>query len=119
MSRILKAASMAFLALAAAAVLALVFVDLFHRGELTTGHKAAAAAALMMIGLSYVCIHLGVRPPGNELLKAVLLGSAFVVWGLEQFVAPSVAVTLIDTAVVGIFVVDLGASVLRRQRTRP
>jgi hypothetical protein len=118
MNRILKAASMAFLALAAAAVLALIFFDLFHRGELSAGHKAAAAAALMMIGLSYVCIHLGARPPGHELWKAVLLGSAFVVWGLEQFVAPSVVVTFIDTVVVSIFVADLGASVLKRQTTK-
>ena len=117
MNRVLRAASMAFLALAATAVSALFFVDVFHHGEPSTGHKAAAAAALMMIGVSYVCIQLGARPPSNELLKAVLLGSAFVVWGLEQFVAQNVVVTFIDTAVVGIFVVDLGTSVLKHLKS--
>ena len=71
-------------------------------------HSRLGAVALIMIGCSYVGLQMISRRPRHELVKAILLGSAFAVWGGEQLLPASRWTTVMDTAVIAIFVADLG-----------
>jgi len=68
--------------------------------------------ALILIGTSYICLQLGTKRRWKEKLKGIFLGFAFVLWGSEQFLQASWLVTLMDSAVITIFVVDLGLIIL-------
>ncbi len=85
-------------------------------------HQRVAAFPLLLIGLSYICLQLSATRPRGEMLKGVLLGLAFVLWGGEQLLPPTALVTVMDGAVVTIFVVDLAliiAEYLRRNDHAP
>ena len=94
--------------LALAALATLLLSDVIHRLTLTPIHQQAGALALMLIGSSYISLQLSAKRRWNEMLKGILLGTAFLLWGGEQLLAPSRLVTAMDSAVVTIFVLDLG-----------
>jgi len=75
--------------------------------------------ALILIGVSYVSLQLSAKRRWNEKLKGIFLGLAFALWGGEQFLPASRLVTLMDSAVITIFVVDLGLMILDHLRRRP
>jgi hypothetical protein len=64
--------------------------------------------ALVFAGLSFLCLIFSQRARGSELLKGLLLGLAFVLWGGESLLAAGATVNAIDAAVIAIFVLDLG-----------
>jgi hypothetical protein len=97
---------------ALAAMLTLVVSDALNSLVLTPLHRRAGALSLMLIGMSYIALQLNSRRPGNEKVKAILLGSAFLFWGLEQFLPDCLWTTAMDTAVVVIFVVDLSLIII-------
>ena len=68
--------------------------------------------ALILIGTSYISLQLSANRRWKEKLKGISLGFAFVLWGSEQFLPASRLVTLMDSAVIVIFVVDLGLIIL-------
>jgi hypothetical protein len=70
----------------------------------------------MLIGFSYIVLQLSGRQRWNEMVKGVLLGTAFPLWGCEQLLPPSPLVTAMDSAVVAIFVVDLSLIILEHLR---
>jgi hypothetical protein len=100
------------LASAMATVGILVVSDAAHGLRLTSLHSHLGALALIMIGASYVNLQIISRRPRHELVKGILLGSAFALWGMEQLLPPSRWTTAMDTAVIAIFVVDLGMIIL-------
>ena len=81
--------------------------DALNALTLTSIHRCAGALAFMLIGSSYVALQASVRRPRSEKVKAILLGLAFLFWGSGQFIPPSPWATVMDAAVVVIFVVDL------------
>jgi len=102
------------LVLALAAVLGLLVLDVRHGFRLTEGHQKTGALALILIGTSYILVHAGGAAGRGTRLRAIFLGAAFALWGAEQFMPGGAASTVIDSAVIGIFVVDLSFSVARR-----
>jgi hypothetical protein len=92
---------------ALAAMLTLLVSDALNALAATAVHHCSSALSFMLIGSSYVALQIGLRRPRAEKLKAVLLGTAFLFWGLGQFLPPGFFATAMDTAVVVIFVVDL------------
>jgi hypothetical protein len=100
------------LASALATVGILVVSDAAHELRLTSLHSRLGALALIMIGASYVSLQAISRRPRHELVKGILLGGAFALWGTEQLLPPSRWTTAMDTAVIAIFVVDLGMIIL-------
>ena len=116
MRTLLRRFSLLFLIASWAGLLGLLLTDGFHRLHLTPSHQRLSALALIFVGLSYICFQIAaVRKPA-ERVKGILLGTAFVLWGSEQFVPPSPLVTLIDTAVIAIFVVDISLVLVERMR---
>lgn len=102
------------LVLALAAVLGLLVLDVRHGFRLTEGHQKTGALALILIGASYISAYAGGAAARGTRLRAIFLGAAFALWGAEQFMPAGATSTVIDSAVIGIFVVDLSCSVARR-----
>jgi hypothetical protein len=82
-------------------------------------HERSGASALIFAGLSFLCLILSRRERGSELLKGVLLGSAFVLWGAESFLSEGAVRNAIDAAVIAIFVLDLGLVIKDGLRNEP
>jgi hypothetical protein len=99
------------LVLATASLAFLLFSDVRLRFQLTASHQRASALALMFVGASFVSVQLGSRLRGRNLLRDILLGLAFVLWGGEQFLPPDRIATAIDSVVIAIFVFDLGSAI--------
>jgi hypothetical protein len=62
---------------------------------------------LMAIGFSYFILVSTLRRTLGQRLAGILLGLAFVLWGLEQFLSDRTVISFIDDVVVFLFVVDL------------
>jgi hypothetical protein len=118
LSKLLQGSGLLLFVAALAAVGALVISDVTHGLRLTALHGHLGAVALILIGGSYVSLQIVSRRSRHDLAKGILLGSAFILWGSEQLLSPSRWITAMDTAVVAIFVVDLGL-VIVRQLKRP
>jgi hypothetical protein len=112
MTKLLRGLSLLLFLLAAGAIVVLLSSDVSHRLRLTSFHQQSSALALILIGASYISLQLSAKRRWNERLKGISLGFAFVLWGGEQFLPASRLVTLMDSAVITIFVVDLGLIIL-------
>ncbi len=76
------------------------------------------ALPLMCIGLSYISFQLSADRQRGELVKGLLLGTAFVFWGGEQLLPSSSLVTVMDSIVITIFVVDLGLIIVEHLKRK-
>jgi hypothetical protein len=112
MTKLFRGLSLLLFLLAAGEIIVLLVSDISHALRLTSFHQQAGAVALILIGASYISLQLSAKRPWNEKLKGIFLGFAFVLWGSEQFLPASRVVTLMDSAVITIFVVDLGLVIL-------
>ncbi|HXA14593.1 MAG TPA: hypothetical protein VNW23_05655 [Opitutaceae bacterium] len=112
MTKLFRGLSLLLFLLAVGEIIILLFSDISHALQLTSFHQQAGAVALILIGASYISLQLSLKRRWNEKLKGIFLGLAFVLWGSEQFLPASQVVTLMDSAVITIFVVDLGLIIL-------
>lgn len=96
----------------------LFLADACHAFTVTPLHQTVGALALIFIGSSYVCLQLSARRSPVGLLKGLLLGLAFVLWGGEQFLPPGRLVTAMDASVITIFVVDLSLIIAQHLKQR-
>jgi hypothetical protein len=81
-------------------------------------HPVHAALPLALIGLSYTLLQFSSARPNGELLKGVLLGVAFMLWGAELVLPRGALATRIDCLVVLIFVGDLGYIIAEHLRRK-
>ena len=100
------------------ALIAMLFSDTFAGFRPTGAHQKAGPFALMLAGASFVCLQLSGTTRAIETVKGLLLGLAFVLWGAEPFIPGAVWVTVVYSAVIVIFIVDLGLVVLERLRRK-
>jgi hypothetical protein len=103
---------------ALAAVATLLISDVLNQLRPTSLHQRSGALAFILIGASFISLHLGSNRPWNAIFKEVFLGTAFVLWGTEQFLPPSLCVTIMDSLVVVIFVIDLSLVIISRMKQR-
>jgi hypothetical protein len=107
MTKLLRWLSIILFTLALAGVAVLWLSDARRRLLPAPSHQRIGAAPLMLIGLSYISFQLSGRRRPEERAKGLLLGLAFLLWGSEQLLPPSAWVTVMDSLVITIFVVDL------------
>ncbi|HEX3728307.1 MAG TPA: hypothetical protein VHV47_00775 [Opitutaceae bacterium] len=111
----MRSACLALLVSAVLALLLLLAGDLRRGFAPTLFHARAGAAALMLIGSAYIALQ-ALGAARRDAAKGMLLGLAFVLWGAEQFLPAGPRTTAMDTAVIGIFVADLGLVIAGRIR---
>ena len=72
------------------------------------GHAPLSAMPLLLAGASYVVLQAVLRPPPLELLRRLMLGSAFLLWGIVQLMPEGAAATTLGDVVITLYVIDLG-----------
>jgi hypothetical protein len=100
-------------------LIGLLCTDGIHRLHFTPAHQRLSALALIFIGLSYGVFQFAAVRRSSERLKGLLLATAFVLWGSEQFLPASPIMTLLDSVVIGIFVVDISLVIVDRLKNPP
>ena len=92
-----------------------------HLLRAATGHVPAgngwdlkSGVPLILIGTSYLSLLATLRRTPWRRLLGILVGSAFILWGCEQFISNRAVTSLIDDLVAFLFVLDLGL-VIREQ----
>jgi hypothetical protein len=67
-----------------------------------------SAALLILIGAAYIVLQFFLRPEFKELPKRLLLGLAFILWGIDQLLPSGRSAMTLGDTVITLFVVDLG-----------
>lgn len=67
-----------------------------------------SALPLLLAGSSYIVLQVILRPRPLELLKRLMLGCAFLLWGVTQLMAASNLATELGNVVIALYVIDLG-----------
>lgn len=92
-------------------VLALAFAGLLLLSNLplisNTFHSYLSAVPLALAGIGYAILQLRARPPRGTLFKRILLAATFVIWAVDQLLAPGRLATLIGDVVIAAYVLDL------------
>lgn len=79
-------------------------------------HAAASAIPLILIGLSWLCLHPGLAAHPIQFLKRLIAVVAFVLWGFDQMLPAGWLATTIGDVVIGLFVLDM-ALIVRGELT--
>jgi hypothetical protein len=108
--------SVIFFSLALVGIAALLTSDGLLNWQFTPRHQQMGAIPLILIGLSYASFQFSTDRRHGERAKGLLLGLAFVLWGSEQLLPPSAWVTVMDSLVISIFVVDLAVIIIEHLR---
>jgi hypothetical protein len=111
-TKALRRTGLLLLAAALTMIGILVASDAAHGLRPTPLHSRLGAFALILMGFSYMSLQAVSRASRGALMKGVLLGGAFALWGIEQLLPQGRWTTAMDTAVIAIFVVDLGMIIL-------
>ena len=75
------------------------------------GHAPLSALPLLLAGASYVILQAVLRPSPMELLRRLMLGSAFLLWGIVQLMPSGTLATDLGDVVITLYVIDLGLMV--------
>ncbi len=100
--------SIIFLILASGAALLLItvrFVNYFRPDLFTWTLKSAIP--LILAGASFACLQFAVPRTRPQIVLGLSASSAFILWGIEQFVTNRLLASCIDDLVVFLFVLDL------------
>jgi hypothetical protein len=71
-------------------------------------HAPVSATPLLLIGLAYLGLQPLVRPRPLELLKRMMLGTVFILWGIDQLLPAGPLATVLGDVVIVLYVLDLG-----------
>jgi hypothetical protein len=91
-----------------AAPVAGVFLLLSDTFSIPLLHAPVSAAPLLLIGATYLGFQLLMQPKPLDLFKALIVSSAFLLWGIDQLLPPSWFATTLGDVVIVLYVVDLG-----------
>jgi len=96
---------------------------LLARDVFLTGlpHAPVSAAPLLLIGTAYLGFQAHLRPKPLDLLKALIVSSAFILWGVDQLLPIGWVATTLGDVVITLYVLDLGWMMMDRlkQREKP
>jgi hypothetical protein len=85
------------------------------------GHAPMSALPLLFAGASYLALQAMLRPHFSELLKRLMLGAAFLLWGIVQLLRSGPLATDLGDLVIVLYVLDLGLIIwadLKKRRPR-
>jgi len=123
MNLLLRWLAMALGAIAAAGIAALLATDAQIHVPLAFSASAISAAALLLIGVSFLIVQAIQRPSLTELLKNALLAGAFLLWGVVELMRRSDLSKKLGDVVIALYVVDLAwvifATLNAKREVRP
>ena len=70
-------------------------------------HGPVSAFPLLLIGITYLGLQVVLRPAPLELLKRVMLASAFILWGIDQLLPTGPVATTLGDIVIVLYIIDL------------
>jgi len=88
-------------------VLLLIAWDVYPRAFPARAHDLLGAVPLALIAFTYLLYQAVRRPRPAELLKAMLLAAAFLLWAANQFRPQASAATLFNDLAIALFVLDV------------
>lgn len=77
-------------------------------------HRLISAAPLLAIGSAYLILQVLVRQRLTEFIRRLMVVSAFIFWGIDQLLPPSLLARTLGDLVILLYVVDL-ALVVKEQ----
>jgi len=94
-------------------------IGLLARGtklEVPLGFSPAVTSAvpLLIIGASFLLVQVRLRPRWMELLRNLLLASAFILWGIVQLLEQNALSKKLGDVVIALYVLDLAWLILGR-----
>jgi hypothetical protein len=90
------------------------------RGWALVMNVPLSALPLLLAGSSYLVLQAILRPRPFELLKRLMLGTAFLLWGIVQVMPANNLTTELGNVVIALYVVDLGLIIWTElERNRP
>src|SRR5215472_9427150 len=88
-------------------VLLLIVWNLYPRAFPARAHEVLGALPLALIAVTYLLYQAVRRPPPAELLKAMVLAAAFLLWAANQFWPQASSATLWNDLAIALFVIDV------------
>lgn len=81
-------------------------------------HAPISAAPLLLIGVAYLGFQVLFRPKPLDLFKALIVSSAFILWGIDQLLPLGWVATTLGDVVITLYILDLGWMMIDRLRQR-
>lgn len=81
-------------------------------------HAPISAAPLLFIGVAYLGFQGLIKPTPLDLCKALIVSTAFLLWGVDQLLPASSFATTLGDVVITLYVVDLGWMMLDRLKQK-
>jgi hypothetical protein len=81
-------------------------------------HAPVSAAPLLLAGAAYLGFQVLVRPKPLDLCKALIVSSAFILWGVDQLFPLGRVATTLGDVVITLYVIDLGWVMFDRLKQR-
>jgi len=81
-------------------------------------HAPISAAPLLFIGAAYLGFQVLIRPKPLDLFKALMVSSAFILWGVDQLLPGGRVATTLGDVVITLYVLDLGWVMIDRLKLR-
>jgi hypothetical protein len=70
-------------------------------------HRYLSSAPLVLAGLGYALLQIGLRPPRPIFLKRLILAASFLLWALVQLLSSGRIAVFLGDAVIAAYVLDL------------
>jgi hypothetical protein len=81
-------------------------------------HAPVSAAPLLFIGTAYLGLQVLLRPKPLDLFKALIVSSAFILWGVDQLLPGGRVATTLGDVVITLYVLDVGWVIIDRLKQR-
>ena len=81
-------------------------------------HAPVSAAPLLFIGAAYLGFQVLLRPKPLDLFKALIVSSAFILWGVDQLFPLGRVATTLGDVVITLYVIELGWVMIDRLKQR-
>lgn len=108
------ALALAVCALASGALL--LVLDILSNFPTHRFHAATSAVPLILIGLSWLCLHPGIGVHPIQFVKRLIAAVAFVLWGIDQVLPPGWWASTVGDVVIALLVLDM-ALIVRGELT--
>ena len=77
-------------------------------------HMPLSATPLLLIGTAYLAFQLLIRAQFLDFFKALIVSSAFILWGIDQLLPSGWFATILGDIVIVLYVIDLGWMMMDR-----